>query len=383
MLYINNEPITAENFIKKFGLRDYLPKGKDYIVFEQLQVRKDRATGRMVYPQLNENKFYSLTTPEGETMEIRQSTTPPRYDSKSGDYVFADRKHYIDSHAFRVSLKKNLELALFFLLNPNNVDSPYAEYNADAYKRLKVQDLEKAAKANNERILTLKKCFDAIYDEDVSLDSLRQKASGLGIPKTFEKGKGELQSELAAKANANPIEFHAKWYTQDTEFKGIIQVAKDKGLIYRTVINGTARWFLQNDEICIVRANTDEADELNAAIVANFNTWMRKIENAVKGTNVDGKIGELMSEYTKDAEQSKKELVARCVEANVLYFDLGEKAVYKMKNGEKSDKVIDVKDIDKWMSELVEYYEQDNNGKSLNGLALAASKKLKKANADT
>ena len=172
----------------------------------------------------------------------------------------------------------------------------------------------------------------------------------------------------------------SRWNSHDVAFKGMIQVAKDRGLIIQKEVARVKRWYLNSDEICIIGNHNDANQTLEQALVDGFDTWMPKIKKALTGYNTSDKIKQGMDELASKAEESVKDKVMECIGADILYFDRADGTLYTLKDGEKNKEVLTVSDKSNWLNEIVDYYEQ--NKQSLNGLYLAARKKIKKADAD-
>lgn len=376
MLYVNDEIITADKMLALFGASDLMPKNKDSIVFEQTATKPDRNNpGHFIYPQINETKYFEAIDGNGIQYRVRHSVTAPRYNPQSKLNEFTDSKYLVDSHSFRISTKKDRELAAFFLVNPVNIDSPLREYNPNKAVRYKTQNLEKLAEKKNQYNKTLNSCLSVIFDEETPIDKLSTMAAGMGIFGTTDKSREELQDALSEKAQSDPNKFKHAWASGDTRFKGIVNVAIDKGILVKKEISRITHWYIENEPICIVPAGSDDKEVLISAITDNFDIWFNKIDKALKGVGHSDHIEALMGDLGLKKDHTTEQKVLDCIKADVLYFDRGTSEVYTLKEGEKNEVKLTVKDKANWLEETVAFY--DKNKKSLTGLWLASQKKQK------
>lgn len=360
MLYLNDNKIEAKQLIEKFELEPIFyenGKLKTHITFQQTRGKQTDIIGgepNYISPSLDIQKYFQATTLDGDTVEIRQSATSPRWDAGAKNHVYPDRRFQVQGNLFGFDLNKDLEMAVFFTLHPSNENSPFVK----GKRKWKIQNLELEAQEKNAIVKAKKECYELIYKEGQSLETVRQIAAGMGIASTASSNIERLQQMLALKAEDNPIQFKDAWFNVETQFRGLLQVAKDKGVLVYKIVNGVPKWYFGQEQVCIVQNGEPEMDALINAILPEIHSWKHKLEQSVGGV-VDDRITKALSKAEEQKDNTIKEKINDCIEADLIYHDRPQNAVFFVTKKGIGDKIIDVPEGSNWFKELEAHFEKE------------------------
>lgn len=377
MFLINGERKQIDDVIEEFKLDNLIPQ-KDKVVFEQVKTKIDHLNGgRIMYSnKMIPKTFISIHPDTGQSIEVQQTSVAPRFDPKLQEKTTTDRKFTIEKASFSLSMKKDKELIVFLILSPYCEDSPL---NVEGRKGMfRIQNLEKKARIQNELNKTKAMGFSLIYNEETDTEKLREVAAGMSISGTAQMTREEIQSALFAFLEADPTKFINNWDSSIIVLRGIIQIAVDKGILVYKQKNGVYRWFLNDDEVCIVGAHEDSRVALENAVKESVNTWLAPLRKAVQGASGkydDEGLTKALNNEPKDTTLDKLNL---CLQQDVITYDRGSKALYAIRGGELGDKLWDVTDPINWKQDVVDKIDSGEIDDFIQGRWLSAKKKQKK-----
>lgn len=377
MILINGERKQVDDIIEEFKIKHLLPS-KDKVTFEQVKTKIDILNGgRIMYSNKNLPKTFVSVHPEtGQSIEVQQTKSAFRFNPKTQQQETTDRKYTISKASFSLSMAKDKELIVFLILSPHCEDSPLAPIDSRPIYR--IQNLEKKAKEQNQLNKQKAIGISLIYSEDIDTDKLREVAAGMNVSGTVDMSKEELQSALYKQLEANPDTFMNNWESSIIALRGLIQVAIDKGILVYKQKNGVYRWFLNEDEVCIVGAHEDSRAALESSIKEAINTWIKPLKKAVEGkvqTYDDGSVARAMNDTGDVTTLDKLNL---CIQQDVIQFDRASNTVYSIRAGEYHDELAKITDKANWKQEVVSKIESGELDDFVQGRYLSACKKQKK-----
>lgn len=174
---------------------------------------------------LSNFKFYSEKL-EAQ-FEIRYASKLPHQDmTRGGAFVYTPRNLDIPSGEFGF-LKKELDLALFLLIHPDCLESPFRG-DRESY-RYSHNNLKEASNKIGRKMSALQSALnhvDEIVDEELKLF-----AKGLGLAIMDHMDSEDIRNELKAYAVDNIAEYTKAKESHSITFLGLIQECLDQGWI--------------------------------------------------------------------------------------------------------------------------------------------------------
>lgn len=377
MLFVNEENVSHKEFIKIFGLSKLLgitdeelenPNFKfklkkpnkflfnDNIVKpDPFKVSGDKKAATRFFP-IN----YIAKDIDGDTVSVAFSKTYPTV-NKDGSKKF--QRNIVKWKFEHIIYPGEEDIFLFLLLNPECQTSPCADRRLEYYhlenKELLVSD--KVARYNKR-----KECEE--YISKLTGASLIIKALGISnMSKELlrankiveEEGEDSLRLRLADLAAKNPFAFADAMFgeiSSSTTISGKIKFAINTNVIKKTPTNmpNVNVWQFE-DGTEIVRTNSSQNDEVF-------------VQDALTGTpalynRLENKIREKMddvSERVLSLSHTTSEKINLLIDAELLHYDLKEKAVYWVDNGEVIEPpILKVKKY--WKEELVKFFDNNKN----------------------
>lgn len=383
MLFINNEQVSKEEFIKAFALEETLGLEKDFktfsidpnrpLEFEFLDsVLEDDRLGmigkRTASARTIPREFRTFDA-EGDTVEVRYATMLPRPDPKTGVMQFPTQRK--ETWRFSKFFTQGEEdLFLFMLVSPECQTSK--RHRPDiAYYKLRNKALEiklREAKENK-----LDEAY--AYIKSLSGHALVIKALGAKIENAYTicdtEGEASLRLMLRNIATKNPFVFMEEMTAESAEIVGKIRYAEEKGIIIKkpTGAPGLDVWvFTDGTEITKVPNTQDAKTALRDALIYGQDLYVKLSKLIDKEISPEA----LAQLKRKTADTSDK--INALLEAEMITYNIATKTVHWALKGEVVEEPI-MKAKKSWKQELVELFDKD---KSLNDMLTEKYKEAKK-----
>lgn len=373
MLFINNEQVSKEEFIKAFGLEETLGLEKDFksfsidpnrpLEFEFLDtvLEDDRLgmVGKKTASARTIPREFRTFDKDGDSVEVRYATMLPRPDPKTGQMQFPTQRK--ETWRFSKFFTQGEEdLFLFMLVSPECQTSNRPRLDI-AYYKLRNKALEiklREAKENK-----LDEAY--AYIKSLSGHALVIKALGAKIENAYTicdaEGEASLRLMLRNLATKNPFVFMEEMTAESAEVVGKIRYAVEKGVISKkpTGAPGLDVWvFADGTEITKVPSTQDANIALRDALIYGQDLYVKLSKLIDKEISPEA----LVQLRRNVADTSEK--INVLLEAEMITYDLKTKSVHWVLKGEVVDEpIMTAKKL--WKQELVELFDKD---KSLNDM---------------
>ena len=383
MLFINNEQVSKEEFIKAFGLEETLGLEKDFqsfkidpnrpLEFEFLDtvLEDDRLgmVGKKTASARTIPREFRTFDKDGDSVEVRYATMLPRPDPKTGQMQFPTQRK--ETWRFSKFFTQGEEdLFLFMLVSPECQSSNRPRHDI-AYYKLRNKALEiklREAKENK-----LDEAY--AYIKSLSGHALVIKALGAKIENANNildtEGEASLRLMLRNIATKNPFVFMEEMTAESAEVVGKIKYAVEKGILAKkpTGAPGLDVWvFADGTEITKVPNTQDANTALRDALIYGQDLYVKLSKLIDKDISPEA----LAQLKRKSADTSDK--INALLEAEMITYNIATKTVHWVLKGELIEEPI-MKAKKSWKQELVELFDKD---KSLNDMLTEKYKEAKK-----
>lgn len=178
---------------------------------------------------------------EGMEREIRYAKRMPYADVKNGGNLIYDPKAIdIPSGQFGYNPAKDIDMALYLLVHPACLDSPFrveGEYRPYRYVH---NNIRKESKRRSEKVTKLE---DSLRHAGLLADEeLKMFAKGLGLQMDKSLDYDDIRSEIKSYAMENPEKYYTAMQSESVKFIGMIQDAIDNSFIISKKIASTTVW---------------------------------------------------------------------------------------------------------------------------------------------
>lgn len=247
MLFIDNVLTSAKDVCEKFGL-DYghvvknpVFKAGDKSIF------KDRMTGKI---KTNEGtkvrSRFSIRESDGTVVTVQYAETadPKEVGSKS---ITEYKPRYVGFKGTAFNLRNNIDLAIFFHLNPINSESPVRGKSRNSEKLIKTHDAQKEAKAELTKLDNLEKAL--VHSSKVDVKAGRLLLKAIKKSSTIDDlSDEEVRVELRNIAHKSPDNYISYVNNRAMEFEGRIRDLVDKKVIIQKTTSGVRQWVWNQGE---------------------------------------------------------------------------------------------------------------------------------------
>lgn len=369
MLFINNDQVSAIEFIKAFALEETLGLSEEInsfsidpnkpMEFEFLDsvLEDDRLgmIGKKTASSRTIPREFKTFDKDGDMVEVRYSTMLPRPNPKTGVMEFPTARK-INWRFSKFLTQGEEDLFLFMLVNPECQTSK--RHNQElAYYKLRNKALEIKIREAKEN-----KIDEAYaYIKSLSGHALVIKSLGAKIENAYticdQEGEASLRLMLRKLAYKNPFLFMEEMTADSAEVVGKIKYAVEKGLLVKkpTGAPNLDVWlFSDGTEITKVAKTQDANISLRDALVHTQDLYLKLSKL------IDREISPESLAQLKRQTADTSDKITALIEAELLTYNVSKKTVHWVMKGEVIEEPI-IKAKKSWKQELIEYFDNDKS----------------------
>ena len=327
MLLIDNEKVSRDELAKRFKFDLSKIEKQPSFEVDKSKISKDKANGNVIKVNAGtsiRSHFYvndpitkvnvqvkyakgQQTKQVGKEMVTEYSPRYVKFFKETGDGGH--------NSSTKFSFQDDLDLAVYFYLNPQNRFSPLRAKNNK--KEIGYEFIDTKARALD-KMSGLNKTADAMaHAKAMADDAVVIISKGLGFQKVDSKDTDTLRADLLEFALKKPTEYMDAVNTGIVRTEGLIVNLIDRGVLVLDKINGVRQWKWASGE--------REGESIGSQITNPTQDAKSVIKNYIlNNLHIYKTVLETTTDNLKSKEKAKEFFKAQEVESNVIGEDLPE-----------------------------------------------------------
>lgn len=234
----------------------------------------------------------------------------------------------------RIFPTDEMDKLVFLLLHPWNEDSPINGNTREKYFRIRNRVKESQAKMGlYEKISSIRSEILEMSRNPSKMPLLRRKAKGIlvkgqriAIPDYASDA--EVAVTLIEKLEEWKTDFIAAWTAPESDIRGMVQVAIDRGVINLNRVGDMtgAFWGSSGELLCRFGNASDALTAVCTHILNNYDSVMPTLKSALDGQTLAEKARSMAGRISEDVEipgglENLDNLIDRAIGQNIVFFN--------------------------------------------------------------
>lgn len=272
----------------------------------------------------------------------------------------------------RIFPADEMDKLVFLMLHPWCEQSPISGNTREKYFRIRNRVVESQAKMGlYEKISSIRSEILAMSKDPNKMPLLRRKAKGIivrgqRVAIADYASDAEVAVTLIEKLEEWKTDFITAWTAPESDIRGMVQVAIDRGVIILNRVGDMtgAFWGASGELLCRFGNASDALTAVCTHILNNYDGVMPTLKQALDGQSLADKAREVAARISEDAEtvaslDNLDNLIDRAVGLNIVFFNPAKGTVEWSDNGPGKKEIVknvteDPSDTDYWRTQFGE-----------------------------